>query len=63
MSKRQVTKVKVEVEMTLPVGKRPQWGVNYVGELLAAADKTRTPHWPVPVAVHTRLLSKETTYL
>ena len=59
MTKRQVTRIKVEVEFVLPVGKRPPWGVEEVKRRLALPGDTAA----VLPSLSVRLLSKETTYL
>lgn len=61
MSRRQSTRVKIEVTFTLPVGKRPPWAQQYVASLLHGTivfdDQVSLP------ALSVRLLAKETTYL
>ena len=61
MTKRQVTKVRIEVEFPLPVGLRPTWAVEAVKNILsnqpAAAVK---PFFP---GLSVRLVGKETIYL
>lgn len=59
MTKRQVTRIKVEVEFVLPVGKRPPWGVEEVKRLLAEDVEGK----PCFSSLSVRLVSKETTYL
>lgn len=61
MTTRQVTRIKVEVEFVLPVGKRPPWGVEEVKTLLGEASLEDGKARFAALAV--RLISKETTYL
>jgi hypothetical protein len=56
MSKRSITKVRIEVSFTLPAGRTPTQAVEHLRQLLSDL-----PTRPTELAV--RLLGKETRYL
>lgn len=61
MSKRQSTRVKIEVSMTLPVGKSAKWGLDWVKATLEQRGAAMPA--AAPVALVFRLAGREITYL
>ena len=62
MSRKQVTKVAVEVSFTVPVGMPPSWSVEYVEEALTVYAGGLPKDTPRPAAVTIVLRKKETFY-
>lgn len=63
MSKRHVTRIRVEVTLTLPPGKSQKWGLEWAKAALEHRVRAASEADPRPSTILCRLAGREVTYL